>query len=66
MTEQERNVLNMVVKYFEILHLSMDDLESRIRSLEIKAGDASKGSSFPLSLRTQLGAIQQEIVKILR
>lgn len=67
MNEQEKNLLQVVAKYFELLHLSLADLDARVRALEesAKIGSGAKRSSYPASLSLQLSAVQQMIEKIL-
>ncbi len=68
MNEQERNLLLAAAKYFEILHASVADLDSRVRALEqsAKVGSGALRSAYPASLSLQLSAVQQQIEKILR
>ena len=68
MNEEQRNLLLAASKYFEMLHLSLSDLDARVRVLEeaAKVGSGAKNSAYPSSLSTQLGAVRSMFEKILR
>jgi hypothetical protein len=66
MNQHEREIIAAAAKYFEILHLSLSDLDARIRILERKTDPAAIHSSYPASLSLQLSAVQQMLEKLLR
>jgi len=76
---QEKDLLNMAVKYFEMLHGQLTDIDVRLRVLEKTVASVPelqtanglakaevKTSESPASLTKQLSAIQQAVQRLVR